>query len=238
MPTAIDIDPGYPDQLWVKDSRFENITGPVVMISLEQSPLTEIGFENAILGNAPIFAKLRESGKTVAGKGALYEVKNFNYGLIVPGEGRMGSIGMHTKPFHLHPCPNRFPRHPGPSARQRMGQCAHARRERRRQRRNTAAIQLAIDAHAVLYFPSGHYVVRDTLTLKPETVIIGLHPTLTQIDLLDETPGFEGVGAPRPVILAPAGGANVLSGIGVFTGGDQSTRVAVLWKAGETVTHR
>ena len=35
--------------------------------------------------------------------------------------------------------------------------------------------------HRVLYFPSGHYVVRDTLTLKPDTVLIGLHPTLTQI---------------------------------------------------------
>ena len=103
---------------------------------------------------------------------------------------------------------------------------------------DTAAIQLAIDAHPVLYFPSGHYVVRDTLTLKPDTVLIGLHPTLTQIDLLDETPGFEGVGAPRPVILAPAGGANILSGIGVFTGGINPRAVAVLWKAGETVTHR
>jgi polygalacturonase len=29
---------------------------------------------------------------------------------------------------------------------------------------DTAAIQKAIDAHRVLYFPSGHYVVSDTLT--------------------------------------------------------------------------
>ena len=28
VPKAIDIDAGYPDQLWVKDSRFENISGP------------------------------------------------------------------------------------------------------------------------------------------------------------------------------------------------------------------
>ena len=75
--------------------------------------------------------------------------------------------------------------------------------------------------------------MRDTLTLKPDTVLIGLHPTLTQIDLLDETPGYEGVGAPKPVILAPAGGANILSGIGVFTGGINPRAVAVLWKAGE-----
>jgi hypothetical protein len=60
-----------------------------------------------------------------------------------------------------------------------------------------------------------------------------LHPTLTQIDLLDETPGYQGVGAPKPVIFAPPGGSNVLSGIGIFTGGINSRSVAVLWKAGE-----
>ena len=43
-------------------------------------------------------------------------------------------------------------------------------------------------AHRVLYFPSGHYVLRDTLALRPDTVFIGLHPTLTQFDLLDGTP--------------------------------------------------
>jgi hypothetical protein len=98
---------------------------------------------------------------------------------------------------------------------------------------DTAAIRHAIEAHRVLYFPSGHYVVRDTITLKPDTVIIGLHPTLTQIDLLDETPAYQGVGAPKPVILAPSGGANILSGIGLFTGGINPRAVAVLWKAGE-----
>src|SRR3954453_23606216 len=105
VPTAIDIDPGYPDQLWVKDSRFENIAGPVVIISLEQSPLTEIGFENAILSNAPTFAKLRESGKTVSGKGTTYRVKTFNYGLLIPGEGRMGDIGMRYEAESLESTP-------------------------------------------------------------------------------------------------------------------------------------
>ena len=62
---------------------------------------------------------------------------------------------------------------------------------------DTAAIQNAIDTHRVLYFPSGHYRVTDTLTLKPDTVLIGLHPTLTQFDLEDSTPGFQGVGAPQ-----------------------------------------
>ena len=98
---------------------------------------------------------------------------------------------------------------------------------------DTAAIQSAIAAHRTLYFPSGHYVVRDTLKLRPDTVLIGLHPTMTQFDLLDSTPGYQGVGAPRAVIEAPPGGDNILSGFGVFTGGINPRATGVLWKAGE-----
>jgi hypothetical protein len=94
VPAAIDIDPHYSDELWVKDGRFENTSGPAVTISNEKSPLTEIGFENAVLKNVPVFALLRESGKMVPGKWAVYRIANFNSGLIVPGEGMTGTIGM------------------------------------------------------------------------------------------------------------------------------------------------
>ncbi len=174
VPKAIDIDEGYPDQLWVKDSRFENISGPVVTISLEKSPLTEIGFENAVLSNVPVFAKLRESGKMVAGKGAIYEVKNFTYGLIVPGEGRMGSIGMQYEAAPLASLPAALPpaiRALPPSSEwvnvRALGVIGDGRTD------DTAALQRAIGTHRVLYLPGGHYVVRDTLTLKPDTVLIG-----------------------------------------------------------------
>jgi len=97
---------------------------------------------------------------------------------------------------------------------------------------DTAALQQAINTHRILYLPGGHYIVRDTITLKPDTVLIGLHPTLTQIDLLDGTPGYQGIGAPKAVLFAPPGGENIVSGIGVFAGGINPRAVAVLWKAG------
>src|SRR5580658_2804174 len=46
VPIAIDMDPGYSDELWVKDCSFEKISAQAVMISNEKSPLTEVGFEN------------------------------------------------------------------------------------------------------------------------------------------------------------------------------------------------
>jgi len=234
VPMAIDIDSGYPDQLWAKDCRFEGITSAVVTISKEESPLTEIGFENALLRNAPTFARLRESGKTVPGRGALYQVKSFNYGLIAPGEGQMGEMGMRYEAAPLMSMPAALP--PAIRALPLSSEWINVRTlgvKGDGATDDTTAIQQAVDAHRVLYFPSGHYVVRNAITLKPDTVLIGLHPTLAQIDLLDDTPGYEGNGAPRPVILDPAAGANILSGIGVSTGGGNPRAVAVLWKAGE-----
>jgi sugar lactone lactonase YvrE len=234
VPIAIDIDPEYSDELWVKDCRFENVPKAAVIVSNEKSPLTEIGFENAVLKDVSTFALFRESGKKVVGKGTIYQVRNFNYGLIVPGEGRMGAIGMvyDATPLSTLPAllPSAIPALPATEEWvnvHTLGITGDGATD------DTAAIQKAIDSHRVLYFPSGHYVVSDTLALKPDTVLIGLHPTLTQFDLLDSTPGYQGVGAPKAVISAPAGGANIISGFGVFTGGVNARAVAVLWKAGE-----
>jgi hypothetical protein len=233
VPTAIAIDPEYSDELWVKDSRFENISGPAVIISNEKSPLTEIGFENAVLKDVPTFALFRQSGKTVSGKGAIYQVRNFNYGLIVPGEGMTGTIGLRYDATPLSilpaPLPPAIPALPPTEDWVNvhlLGVTGDGTTN------DTAAIQKAIDTHSVLYFPSGHYIVSDTLTMKPSTVLIGMHPTLTQFDLLDGTPGYQGVGAPKAVISAPAGGSNVIRGFGVFTGGVNPRAVAVLWRAG------
>ena len=234
VPMAVDIDPEYSDELWVKDCRFANIGKQVVTISNENNPLTEIGFENAAVENAPVFAKLRESGKEIAGKGKIYRVRGFNYGLIVPGLGTMGAMGMRYEAAALEKMPDAQPAaiRPLPPASEwvnvhELGVKGDGTAD------DTAAIQAAIHGHRALYFPSGHYVVRNTITLQPDTVLIGLHPTLTQFDLLDSTAGYQGVGAPKAVISAPAGGTNVISGVGVFTGGINPRAVAVLWKAGE-----
>lgn len=233
VPEAIDIDPQYYDQLWVKDSRFENISGAAVVIGNEKSPLNEIGFENAVLHDVPVFALFRESGKKVAGKGPVYRIENFNYGLIIPGEGMTGAIGMvydatrlTTMPAPLPPAIPALPPAEDWVNVHALGVAGDGKTD------DTVAIRKAIDSHRVLYFPSGHYIVSDTLTLKPETVLVGLHPTLTQFDLPDGTPAYQGVGAPRAAIYAPPGGSNILSGFGVLTGGINPRAVGVLWSAG------
>ena len=233
VPTAIDIDPGYPDELWVKDSRFENLSGPAVVISNEKGPLTEIGFENAVFSQVPIFALLRESGKRIAGKGALYRVRQFTYGLIVPGEGIMGHIGMIDDAETLSVLPAPLPRAiPVLPPTQKWTNVRELGVKGDGVSDDTAALQQAIATHRVLYFPSGHYVVSDTIEMKPDTVLMGLHPTQTQFDLLEGTPGYQGVGPPKPVLVAPPAGHNIVSGFGIFTGGVNPRAVGLLWKAG------
>ena len=233
VPVAIDIDPHYSDELWVKDCRFEQVSKAAVVISNEKSPLTEVGFEDAVLKDVPTFALFRESGEMISGKGAIYQVANFNYGLIVPGEGMSGAIGARYDATPLGalppPLPSAIPALPPTSDWvnvHTLGIVGDGTTD------DTAAIQNAIATHRVLYFPSGHYRISDTLALKPDSVLIGLHPTLTEFDLEDSTPGFQGVGAPRPVISAPPTGSNIISGFGIYTGGINQRAVGVLWQSG------
>ncbi|HTB98339.1 MAG TPA: glycosyl hydrolase family 28-related protein [Terracidiphilus sp.] len=234
VPVAIEIDPNYSDELWVKDCRFEEISQAAVILGNEKNPSTEIGFENALLQNTPTFARLRESGKTIPAKGASYRVANFNWGLMIPAEGVMGTMGMRYDAVPIDTLPPLPPPaiRPAPPTSEwvnvhTLGVQGDGSTD------DTAAIQSAITSHRVLYFPSGHYVVSGTLTLKPDTVLIGLHPTLTQFDLLDGTADYQGIGPPKAVLTSPAGGSNSMSGLGIFTGGVNPRAVAVLWKAGE-----
>ncbi len=234
VPVAIAIDPQYSDELWVKDSRFEHIAKAVATIANEQSPMTEVGFQDAICVDAPVFARFDESGRTVAGSGPVYRVHDFTHGLIVPGEGQVGAIGTRFDAAPLAAAPQPL----GPAMRSLppvsdwtnvhdLGVKGDGVTD------DTAAIQAAIDAHRVLYFPSGYYVVRDTLRLKPDTMLIGLHPNMTQLDLPDLTPAYQGVGSPKPLVETAAGGDAVVTGLGFDTGGFNPRVVSLKWMAGE-----
>jgi sugar lactone lactonase YvrE len=80
--------------------------------------------------------------------------------------------------------------------------------------------------------PSGQYRVTDTITLRQDTVLIGLHPSVTRILLADSTPAFQGVGSPKPLLEAPKDGTNIVTGIGLSTNGINPRAVAAKWMAG------
>ncbi len=95
---------------------------------------------------------------------------------------------------------------------------------------NTAAIRKAIAENKTVYLPTGRYKVTDTITLKPETVLIGLSPFATQIFLPDEAPGFTGEGEWKPMIESSRGGDNILCGMGLDAG-NNTRAIACKWMA-------
>ena len=232
-PVGVEIDRGYGDWLWGERLRFDNVSKAGVVISNEDNAYTQVGFEDVLASRTPVFARFRDSGKTTPGAGPSYRVKSFTYGLTLPGLGQMGryetridatvipSVPAQTAPA-IRPLP--------PVSDWVNVRTLGARGDNATD--DTAALQQAIDAHRVLYFPTGRYKVSDTLRLKPDTVLIGLHPSLTQIFLADDTPGYRGVGAPKAMIQSAKGGGDIVSGIGLFTGGVNPRATALLWTAG------
>jgi sugar lactone lactonase YvrE len=234
-PVGIEIDRGYGDWLWGRDVRFENVSKAGVVISNEASVYTQVGFQNATAVNAPVFARFRDSGKIVPGAGAAYRVTSFNHGLTLPGPGRMGVTKTQMKTEPVAPSPG--PRATAIRALPAVAEWSNVRALGAKGDNvadDTAAIQKAIDTHRVVYFPTGFYVVTDTLKLRPDTVLIGLHPSLTQIVLPDRTPGYQGIGAPKALVLSAAGGDNIVSGLGLNTGGVNPRATALLWTSGES----
>ena len=245
VPTAVAIEPGYADELWVKDAQLEEVSGPAFVFGVENNHRNEINVEGAACRKVPVFAALRESGRQFlaptdkkadssgASSAETYFVRSFTHGLHYEEFGDDPRI---VTSLDARPCPT-MPA-PVPSDLAALPGCETWVNLRDLGAKgdgvtdDTEAFQKAIASQRAIYLPSGFYRVRDTLKLRPETVLIGLHPGATQIILPDGTNGFEGAGGPKPLIEAPQGGHNIIIGIGLYTSGNNPRAVAALWKAG------
>jgi hypothetical protein len=234
VPAAVSIDAGSPDELWIKDGRMEDVTGPAVLIGLEQNPRTEINMENVVCRRVPVFALFRESGKTVASVGDIYEVRSFTHGLHYGDIGAVPQIRdiVDAAPLPSMPEPVKSDLTPLPPDDtwvnvRTLGAKGDGATD------DTAAFRKAIAQSRTVYVPSGFYIVSDTLELRPDTVLVGLHPLATQLILPDRTAAFQGAGGPKAMIEAPRGGANIVIGIGLYTNGINPRAVAAKWMAGK-----
>jgi len=233
VPTAISIDPQYSDELWLKDARLENVSAPAVIISNENNARTEINMENVVCRKVPVFASYRESGKQIAGAGEMYEVKTFSHGLHFQDVGAAPAIQdvYETAPMNAFPKPVKsdLPDLPHMDTWvniHALGAQGDGSTD------DTEVFEKAIAEHRAIYLPSGQYRVTDTITLRPDTVLIGLQPSVTRIFLADSTPAFQGIGSPKPLLETPKDGTNIVTGIGLYTNGINPRAVAAKWMAG------
>jgi sugar lactone lactonase YvrE len=233
VPTAISIDAQFSDELWIKDGRMENITGPAVIVSNENSARTEINMENVVCRRVPVFVSYRESGKSVAGRSEIYQVKTFSHGLHYEDIGAVPGMRdvYDSTPLNTLAVPVKSdildlpPMETWINIRD-LGAVGDGAAD------DTDAFKKAIAEHRSIYVPSGQYRVTDTITLRPDTILIGLHPSVTRILLADSTPAFQGVGSPKPLLETPKGGTNIVTGIGLYTNGINPRAVAAKWMAG------
>jgi sugar lactone lactonase YvrE len=233
VPTAVLIEPGHGDDLWIKDGRLEDISGPAFLFGLEKNPRNEINFEGIVCRAVPLFVELRDSGRKIHAPSGIYEVRTFSHGLHFESpaeEPRIRTVFnaapiSEMKSMEVSDLPGLPPADTWVNIKD-LGAKGDGVAD------DTDAIRKALTEHQAIYFPSGFYVVRDTLVLRPETVIIGLHPGATQILLPDGTPFYQGAGAPKALLETPRGGRNIVIGIGLYTNGNNPRAVAALWKSG------
>jgi hypothetical protein len=260
-PTAVLVRAGRSEELWLEDSRLEHLTGPAIVISEERSARTQINLRNVVCADVPVLAAFRESGRQIAGAGALYRVKELSHGLHVTDLDASPQFKTTCETEPLVVLPALVPT--DVAALPPMGEWVNLRTLGAKGdgvTDDTAALRVAIAAHRVIYLPGGFYRVSDTITLRPDTVLIGLHPSTTRIMLTDYTAAFQGVdgpgerpatsdlpgvprawrvippfpggGAPKALLEAPPGGVNIVNGLGLDTGGMNNRAVALKWMAG------
>jgi Pectate lyase superfamily protein/SMP-30/Gluconolactonase/LRE-like region len=233
VPIAIDIDATYPEELWIKDARLEDVRDAAIVISNENNPHTEINAEGISCTGVPTFARYRESGRTVPGKGSVYEVKAFSHGLhyddVFSSPKIEDVFQAHAASSPMAPAKSDVPDLPPMQTWvniRDLGAKGDGIAD------DTPILRKAIEGNRTIFLPAGQYRVTDTVTLKPDTVLIGLQPSITRIFLADHTPAFEGVGGPKALLETPRGGTNIVTGIGLYTNGINPRAVALKWRAG------
>lgn len=243
VPTAVSVDADQTEQLWMKDARLANISGPALIISQEHSLRTQINLEDAVCTNVPVFAHFRESKRNLAAPGETYRVKTMSHGLSyadINAEPKV-ETQFDAQKLTAWPEPPKTDVFPLPDSRTWVN-LASLGAKGDGIFDNTAILKEAIAKHKSIYIPTGKYRVTDSIKLNPDTNLVGLNPITTQIVLTDATPGFgattdrrSGVpfaGHPKALLETPSGGANIVAGIGLDSGGNNPSTVAALWRAG------
>lgn len=246
-PVAVEITEKKWEALFMKDCRLENIFASGIIIGDEASPETRINLENIICRKTPVFATLKPSGKTIGGAiqqgkqslapASQYEVKQFSFGLRIPEIGGKPEMKTTSEMIQIDdssadvppPVPSDLPGLP-PSTTWVNVTTLGLKGDNATD--NTAALREAIADHQTLYFPIGRYRVSDTITLRPDSILIGLHPMATQIVLPDNTPAYAGEGEPKPLLEAPKEGTCIVTGLGLDAGNNPRA-IAALWMAGK-----
>lgn len=234
VPTVFEIEEGFCDRVFMENCRFENVSGPAFVVAVENNSNTDVTLRNVICSKVPVLVSYPRTGEKTIVSDKIYCVRSFNHGLQMAGltdepayRTDMDIVPMASLPPVLQ---NDLPRLPD------METWVNVRdfgAKGNGEADDTEAIRKAMATGDNVYFPTGWYVVSETVKMGPHTKFIGLHPFATQLKLLESTPAFSGFGSPAAILESSEGGDNCLNGIGINTGAFNYRAVGVKWMAGE-----
>lgn len=233
-PSAITVDENYWEKLFMEDCRFENIAGPAITLRDENNAHLQVNLRNLICKDVPVLMNYPGLKSTIKAPSTIYAVNEFVFGLQMDDldtEATIKTTYVNEILKALPPEPsNDMPQLPVMSSWiniKTLGAKGDGLTD------DTRAIQEAIDKYPVIYVPQGSFRITETLKLKHATVLMGFHPLATNFVLAENSSAFGSFGAPKPMIEAPEGGSNILSGIGLSTGVNNYRAVACKWMAGD-----
>ncbi len=208
VPSVFEIEPNYADRLFIENSRFENVSGPAIIVSNENNSNNQITLRNVDCINVPVLVSYRRSNTETSVQHKYYNVKNFAHGLqmdnmLAKPEYRTVSdiTPLQKIPALMQACD--IPALPSMTSWiniRELGAKGDGETD------DTRIFQEAIDKYDNIYVPQGWYRITETLRMKANTCLIGLHPFGTQLVLKDGTPAFSGFGGPKALIESSEGG--------------------------------
>ena len=234
VPVAVEIKENAPDRLFMEDCIFENVHRTGVILTDAGNAATQINLRNIQCKNVPMFALERFTNQQIPGKEKTYRVTRFIFGFNADSLEDTPQIVRRTE---TEPIKSITPLDTGdtpmlPATEQwinirNLGAKGDGFSD------DTHIFQEAVQKYANIYIPQGWYVVKEPLTLKQNTNLIGLHPGTTILLSLGGNPAFSGFGAPQAQLTTPQGGKNIVCGIFLNADAYNYRAVNCKWMAGE-----
>jgi hypothetical protein len=232
--SVLQVDSNYWEKIIMQDCRFENINGPAIKLGNEGNANMQLNIRNLVCQNVPILVSYPTYDSFTMAPATIYAVKQLSYGLQMEDLDKEAVYKTIYEATPLYKMPaaiaKDIPELPAMTEWINIktgGAVGDGVTD------DTKAIQKAVNENRVIYLPEGSYRISETIKLKPNTVLIGLHPMATNIVLAEDAGAFGGFGKPNAMLEAPAGGTNIVTGIGLYTARNNYRAVACKWMAGE-----
>lgn len=233
-PVAVEIPGNAPDRLFMEDCIFENIRERGIIFSNAGYAATQINLRDIQCRNVPRFSLERDTNIGVSGKGKTYRVSRFIYGFNMdnlvsePEVVRISELEAQNAitPLDYSDTPALPPGNQWINIRD-LGAKGDGFSD------DTQIFKEAVEKYPNIYIPQGWYVVKEPLTLKTNTNLIGLHPGNTILLTLGGNPLFSGFGPPQSQLTTPQGGTNIVCGIFLNADAYNYRAVNCKWMAGE-----